>query len=128
MPSPKINPTSTWNGLPWLTVGALVIVETNLESIVLERPFLISISSIGERQFVGGLSNLIGFPFTILSPWNASNSARTSSGFITLGFMETSNSAASHNSFAALIETPEKFCLRKTVNLESEDSLHILCN
>ena len=51
-----------------LLVGALVMVETNFESMVFESPFLINISSIGERQFVGGLSNLIGLPLIFLSP------------------------------------------------------------
>ena len=81
----------------------------NFESIVFDSPFLINISSIGDRQLVGGLSNLIGLPPTVLSPWNASRRARTSSGFIDFGLVLTANSAASHNSLAALIETPEKF-------------------
>ena len=50
------------------TLGALVMVIAYLESIVFDRPFLISISSIGERQLVGGLSNLTGLPLNILSP------------------------------------------------------------
>ena len=44
------------------------MVATNLESIVFDKPFLINISSIGDRQFVGGLNNLIGLPFTTRSP------------------------------------------------------------
>ncbi len=95
---------------------------------VFDNPFLINISSIGDRQLVGGLSNLIAFPFTSLSPWNASSSARTSSGFNDFGFIVISNSAASHNSLAARMDTPEKFCRRNTVIRESLDSLHILCN
>ena len=119
---PKIRPTSTWYGLPWVTAGARVRVEMNLESIVLDNPFLISISSIGERQLVGGFNNFTGFPFIIRSPWNASRSARIWSAFIDFGFVFSSIPAAKHNSLLARADTPEKFILRKTVNLESVDS------
>ena len=73
---PKMRPTSTWYGFPCVTSGARVSVAMNRESMVFDRPFLMSSSSIGERQFVGGLSSLTGFPLAKRSPWNASKSAR----------------------------------------------------
>ena len=36
---PKINPTSTWYGFPWDTLGTLVIVVANRESMVLMELF-----------------------------------------------------------------------------------------
>ena len=122
IPSPKIRPTSTWNGFPCVTLGARVIVVTNFESMVLESPFLISNSSIGDKHDVGGLSNFTGFPFNNRSPWNASSNARTCCGLSVFGFNFSSNSETSHNSFAARPETPENVRRRNVVILDSDDS------
>ena len=97
---------------------------TNFESIVLESPFLMSNSSIGERQDVGGFSSLTGLPRSVRSPWNASSNALICSALRDFGFNFSSNSATSHNSLAALPETPEKFRRRNVVILASEDSPH----
>ena len=45
-----------------------VIVVTNFESMVLERPFLISNSSIGDKHDVG-IEQFYRFPFNNRSPW-----------------------------------------------------------
>ena len=79
----------------------------------------------GERQFVGGFSNLTGFPLSCRSPWNASSKARIWSGFIDFGLAFSSISAAASNSLAAREETPEKFLYRKEVIRLSVDSVHM---
>ena len=89
---------------------------------------MINISSIGERQFMGGASNLTILPSHNLSPWNASIKFRIGSGFKVDGFAFSETSAASHNCLAARIDTPEKLARRKTVIRLSFDSRNIRCN
>ena len=125
IPSPKIRPTSTWYGLPWETVGERVMVVTKRESMVFESPFLMSNSSMGDKQLVGGLSNLTGLSFNKRSPWKASISARIWSGFINFGFAFSKTPAASSSCLAARDETPLKFLYRNEVIRLSVDSVHI---
>ena len=104
------------------------MVEMNLESIVFDNPLLINISSIGERQFVGGASNLTTFPSHSLSPLKASSKFRIGSGFNPVGFAFSDISAARHNCLAARIDTPEKLERKKTVIRLSLASRNIRCN
>ena len=119
MSPPNTRPTSIWKGLPWLTDGFLVTVEAKRESIAFESPFLISRSSMGERQSIGGLRS-----FTV---WNAETIACASSALILFGVLVSSISATSSICFAALLVTPEKLLLRNDVILLSCASLIILC-
>ena len=125
---PKINPTSIWKGFPCVTLGTRVSVDTKRESMVLERPFLMSNSSIGDKQFVGGLSNLTGNPLNNRSPWKASNRWRISSPLTVFIFLVPGISAASHNSFRARFVTPEKLFSKKWFKFKSFDSAIIRCN
>ena len=84
-----------------------------------DSPFLISKSSIGERQSVGGESNL-----TFLK---AETIPCASSAEILFGLLPSANPADARISRAARILTPEKLCLRKEVIFLSSDSLNILC-
>ena len=87
-----------------------------------------SISSIGDKQFVGGFSSLTAFPAIVFSPCIASKSDLICSGLSPFGFVFSPISDASHSSLAERDETPEKLPLKKTVIRESSDSLHIRCN
>ena len=94
------------------------MVDAKRESMALDRPFLISKSSIGDRQSVGGESNLTFLKAEIMPC--------ASSAEILLGLLPSSKPAAERISRAARILTPEKLCLRKEVNFLSSDSLSIL--
>ena len=100
-----MRPTSTWKGLPLVTFGSRVTVETNRESMAFERPFLMSKSSIGERQSVGGAVSL-----TIPK---AARRSFTWSGFNKCGLSLGANPAFAMISCARGFVTEEKVCLRK---------------
>ena len=120
MSVPNRRPTSTWNGFPLETHGSRVMVVTNLESIALANPFLMSRSSIGERQSVGGAISL-----TCL---NAPCNARTCSPFNRLGEALSEISAISQICCARAEGTRLKFFCRKEESLRCSLSLSILCS
>ena len=100
-----MSPTSTWNGLPLVTLGSRVTVETNRESMALDKPFLISKSSMGDRQSVGGDGNR-----TLL---NAANKLLTSSGLRLAGLRVASNPASEMTSSHRLLLIAENVFRRK---------------